>query len=121
MILQKWWCMAKNVVRRVNINLALRLREARRETGLSTRAVAAKLPRRFSVSHATIASYENGTTVPPVDLLGALADFYIARLIGSWRIAIRSADSAIEICRRGFRSANKGSSKRSPASGLKPT
>lgn len=76
MILQKWWCMAKNIVRRVNINLALRLREARRETGLSTRAVAAKLPRRFSVSHATIASYENGTTVPPVDLLGALADFY---------------------------------------------
>lgn len=68
--------MAKSIVRRVNVNLARRLREARRETGLSTRAVAARLPRRFAVSHATIASYENGTTVPPVDQLGALADFY---------------------------------------------
>jgi Zn-dependent peptidase ImmA (M78 family) len=68
--------MAKNIVHRVSLNLARRLREARRETGLSTRAVAARLPRRFAVSHATIASYENGTTVPPVDLLGVLANFY---------------------------------------------
>jgi Zn-dependent peptidase ImmA (M78 family) len=67
---------AKSIVTRININLARRLREARRETGLSTRAVAVKLPRRFAVSHATIASYENGTTVPPIDVLGAFADFY---------------------------------------------
>ena len=68
--------MSKKIVTRVNINLARRLREARREAGLSTRAVAAKLPRRFAVSHATVASYENGTTVPPIDVLGAFADFY---------------------------------------------
>jgi transcriptional regulator with XRE-family HTH domain len=68
--------MQKNVVTRVDRNLARRLREARREVGLSTRAVAAQLPRKFAVSHATIASYENGSTVPPIDVLGALADFY---------------------------------------------
>jgi transcriptional regulator with XRE-family HTH domain len=68
--------MSKTVVSRVDRNLARRLREARREVGLSTRAVASQLPRRFAVSHATIASYENGTTVPPIDVLGALADFY---------------------------------------------
>jgi Zn-dependent peptidase ImmA (M78 family)/transcriptional regulator with XRE-family HTH domain len=67
---------AKNVVNRIDRNLALRLREARREIGLSTRAVASKLPKRLAVSHTTIASYENGTTVPPVDVLGALATTY---------------------------------------------
>jgi transcriptional regulator with XRE-family HTH domain len=66
----------KNVVNRVDRNLARRLREARREAGLSTRAVVAQLPRRFAVSHTTIASYENGSTIPPIDVLGALADFY---------------------------------------------
>jgi Zn-dependent peptidase ImmA (M78 family) len=68
--------LAKNIVSRVNRNLARRLREARREVGLSTRGVAGKLPRRLAVSHATIASYENGTTVPPIDILGALATLY---------------------------------------------
>ena len=68
--------MAKKTVNRVDRNLARRLREARREVGLSTRAVCIKLPRRFTVSHATISSYENGTTTPPVDVLAALADVY---------------------------------------------
>lgn len=68
--------MAKSVVIRIDRNLARRLREARREVGLSTRAVSAKLPRRFAVSHTTIASYENGTTTPPIDILGALATLY---------------------------------------------
>jgi Zn-dependent peptidase ImmA (M78 family)/transcriptional regulator with XRE-family HTH domain len=56
------------------------LREARREVGLSTRAVAGKLPRKLTVSHTTIASYENGVTVPPVDVLAALADLYVRPL-----------------------------------------
>lgn len=68
--------MAKRIVNRVDRNLARRLREARREVGLSTRAVCAKLTKRLTVSHATIASYENGTTSPPVDVLAALADVY---------------------------------------------
>jgi transcriptional regulator with XRE-family HTH domain len=68
--------MAKNIVNRVNRNLARRLREARREIGLSTRAVAKELPRRFAVSHSTVASYENGTTVPALDVLAALAELY---------------------------------------------
>ena len=72
--------MAKNTVSRVDRNLARRLREARREVGLSTRAVAVKLPDRLAVSHATIASYENGVTVPPVDVLAALADIYVRPL-----------------------------------------
>jgi transcriptional regulator with XRE-family HTH domain len=68
--------MAKNLVHRINRNLARRLREARREVGLSTRAVAAKLPRRLAVSHTTIASYESGVTVPALDVLAALAELY---------------------------------------------
>jgi Zn-dependent peptidase ImmA (M78 family) len=68
--------MTKNIIRRVDINLARRLREARRETRLSTRSVVARLPRRFAVSHATLASYENGTTIPPIIVLEALANFY---------------------------------------------
>ncbi len=43
---------------------------------MSTRAVAARLPKRLSVSHTTIAGYENGTSMPPVDVLGALATLY---------------------------------------------
>lgn len=72
--------MAKTVVTRVDRNLARRLREARREAGLSTRAVADRLPRRLKVSHTTIASYESGSTVPPIDVLGALADLYTRTL-----------------------------------------
>jgi len=68
--------MAKNIVARVDRNLARRLREARHEAGLSSRAVADKMPRRLAVSYVTIASYEKGTTVPPVDVLAALADIY---------------------------------------------
>lgn len=68
--------MAKNVIKRLDRNLARRLREARKEVGLSTRAVAEILPARLAVSRTTVASYENGTTVPPVDVLAALANAY---------------------------------------------
>ena len=57
-------------------SLAAKLKAARRLAGLSTRAVAAKLGRRFSVSHATIANYENGRSVPPADILACLASLY---------------------------------------------
>ena len=68
--------MTKNTVNRIDRNLARRLRAARQETGLSTRAVADSLPQRAAISHATLASYEKGTTVPPIDVLAALADIY---------------------------------------------
>lgn len=68
--------MPKKRVSRIDRNLARRLREARREVGLSTRAVADNMPNRLAVSHTTLASYENGTTVPPVDVLAALATLY---------------------------------------------
>jgi Zn-dependent peptidase ImmA (M78 family)/DNA-binding XRE family transcriptional regulator len=68
--------MAKNIVSRIDRNLARRLREARREVGLSTRAVAKKLPSRLAVSHTTIAHYENGEAMPPIDVLAGLADIY---------------------------------------------
>ncbi len=68
--------MPKNIVTRLDRNLARRLREARRESGLSTRAVASSIPRRLAVSHTTIANYENGITVPPIDVLAALANLY---------------------------------------------
>jgi len=67
---------AKKSVSRVDRNLARRLREARRESGLSTRMAVLRLPKRFVVSHTTVASYENGTSVPPVDMLAAFADLY---------------------------------------------
>lgn len=68
--------MAKNVVQRIDKNLARRLAEARREIGLSTRAVAKRLPDDNRVSHTTIAGYENGTSVPTVSVLGSLATVY---------------------------------------------
>lgn len=68
--------MAKLVVKRVTRNLGRRLREARREVGLSTRSVANAMPPQISVSHATIASYENGTTAPPIEVLATLAVLY---------------------------------------------
>ena len=68
--------MAKATINRIDRNLARRLKEARKETGLSTRGVCQKMPSRYRVSHSTIASYENGTTVPPMDILGSLADVY---------------------------------------------
>lgn len=68
--------MPKNIVNRIDRNLARRLKEARREMGLSTRAVVERLPRRFVVSRTTIASYENGTTIPPITILAALATIY---------------------------------------------
>ena len=68
--------MAKNIVTRIDRNLARRLREARKEVGLSVRAVSGKMPRRLSVSHTAIARYENGDTVPPINVLGALASIY---------------------------------------------
>jgi Zn-dependent peptidase ImmA (M78 family) len=68
--------MAKNIVNRVDRNLARRLREARRETGLSVRAVAAGLPAKLAVSHVTIGGYERGVTKPTIHVLAALADLY---------------------------------------------
>lgn len=68
--------MPKNIVNRIDRNLARRLREARKEVGLSTRAVAAKMPKRVAVSYVTISSYEKGTSVPPIDVLASLADIY---------------------------------------------
>jgi Zn-dependent peptidase ImmA (M78 family)/transcriptional regulator with XRE-family HTH domain len=67
---------SKKTVGRIDRNLARRLREARKETGLSTRAVAARMPLSVAVSHVTLASYENGATVPPVNVLAALAEIY---------------------------------------------
>ncbi len=44
-------------------------------TGMSTRAVA-ELGKRYPISHATVANYESGRTVPSLDILAALADLY---------------------------------------------
>ncbi len=57
-------------------SLASKLKTARSLTGLSTRAVAAGLARRFPISHATVANYEAGRFVPPLDVLAALAELY---------------------------------------------
>ena len=54
-------------------SLASKLKTARPMTGLSTRAVAAGLASEFPISHATIANYEAGRSVPPLDVLASLA------------------------------------------------
>jgi Zn-dependent peptidase ImmA (M78 family) len=60
----------------VRESLGSKLKTARSLTGMSTRAVAAKLVQRFRISHATVANYESGRSVPPMDVLAALADLY---------------------------------------------
>lgn len=57
-------------------SLAEKLKHARLATGMSTRAVADRLSRRLGISHATIANYEKGRSVPPVTVLAALAEEY---------------------------------------------
>ena len=57
-------------------SLAAKLKTARSLAGMSTRRVAEVLSARFSISHATIANYETGRTVPPIDVLAALATIY---------------------------------------------
>src|SRR4051794_14689857 len=60
----------------VRESLAGKLKTARSLAELSTRAVAAKLSNRFAISHATLANYENGRSVPPLDVLAGLAGLY---------------------------------------------
>jgi len=60
-----------------NKNLCMRLQSARKAAAMSTRAVAQGLEKRGrTVSHATIANYERGKTLPPLDVVAALADLY---------------------------------------------
>lgn len=86
--------MAKNTVHRIDRNLARRLGEARKEVGFSVRTASKALPNRLSVSHTTIASYEKGTTSPPIDVLAALADIYKRPL--NWFLDKRELLSQIE-------------------------
>ncbi len=60
----------------VRESLANKLKSARKFVGMSTRAVASKLGKRFPVSHATIANYENGKWVRLVDFIAAIAEIY---------------------------------------------
>jgi Zn-dependent peptidase ImmA (M78 family)/DNA-binding XRE family transcriptional regulator len=60
-----------------NNNLSMRLQNARKAAAMSTRTVAQRLERSGrSISHATIANYERGKTLPPLDVVAALADLY---------------------------------------------
>ncbi|MFO0826711.1 MAG: XRE family transcriptional regulator [Phycisphaerales bacterium] len=56
--------------------LGAQLKLAREATGMSTRTVARRLGRRFPISHATVANYERGDSVPPMSVLAALATLY---------------------------------------------
>lgn len=60
----------------VQKSLASKLRTARSITALSTRAVAKLLEPLFPISHSTIANYEKGVSVPPLDVLAALSKVY---------------------------------------------
>lgn len=87
--------MAKQIVNRVHRNLARRLRDARREIGLSTRAVAERVSRRIPISHTTIAAYENGVTMPPIDVLAVMADLYGRTL--NWLLDDRNTFSSVRL------------------------
>ncbi len=61
----------------VNNNLCMRLQSARKAAAMSTRAVANILERSGqTVSHATIANYEKGKTLPSLAMVAAMADLY---------------------------------------------
>jgi len=61
----------------MNNMLGARLLSARKAAGISTRALANELEKRgFDISHATIANYERGTTLPPLAAIAAIADIY---------------------------------------------
>lgn len=57
-------------------HLAVKLKQARLATGLSTRKVAELLAHRVKVSHASIANYEAGRSQPTMELLTNLARLY---------------------------------------------
>jgi transcriptional regulator with XRE-family HTH domain len=61
---------------RITDALANKLSSARDATGLSTREVATRLAKRVSISHATIANYEKGRTIPNLEVLALLASLY---------------------------------------------
>jgi transcriptional regulator with XRE-family HTH domain len=54
------------------VRVGARLREARLQSGLTVREVADRL----GLKHAIIVKYENGTVVPSIDRLHALAQLY---------------------------------------------
>jgi Zn-dependent peptidase ImmA (M78 family) len=60
----------------VRATLSEKLLSARKLTGMSTRAVADSLAKRFPISHATVANYESGRSSPQIEILAALADLY---------------------------------------------
>lgn len=68
--------MSKKFTRRPVPPLAAKLASARAASGLSTRAVAERLGKRFSISHTTVANYEKARTVPNLEVLAVLADVY---------------------------------------------
>lgn len=53
-----------------------RMRMARQAKGWSTRTVAEKLRPMVSISHATLANYEKGSTRPPIDIISTVATLY---------------------------------------------
>lgn len=63
-------------------HLAIKLKQARLATGLSTRKVAEKLSKRVKVSHTTLTNYETGRSQPTMDVLSALATLYDRPLNG---------------------------------------
>ena len=56
--------------------LGNKLKQARLAKGWSTRTVSEHLKKRVPVSHATLSNYEKDATLPPVDIISALATLY---------------------------------------------
>ncbi len=61
----------------MNNMLGARLLSARKAAGISTRSLARELQNRgLEISHATIANYERGTTLPPLGTVAVIAEIY---------------------------------------------
>ena len=56
--------------------LGLKLKQARKAVGMSTRHVVTLLPKNITISHVTLTNYEAGRHQAPLDILAALADVY---------------------------------------------
>ena len=56
--------------------LGLKLKQARKAVGMSTRHVVTLLPKNLTMSHVTLTNYESGKHQAPLDILAALADVY---------------------------------------------
>ena len=98
----------RKTIREGNVlDLADRLQKARATAGLSTRMVADELPQGLALSHATIANYERGRTIPSMAMVAALADVYRRPVDWFFQSAVPFTETAVRHPQRAVSPAKK--------------